>query len=50
MVIMGDGMRPLGKLTDTPPYPTITRASHFYPDCLDQNKSDNCWLLKVPLS
>ena len=34
VVIMGDGMRPLGKLTDLPPYPTITRAPLFYPDFL----------------
>lgn len=34
MVIMGDGMRPFGKLTDMPPYPTIARALHFYPDSL----------------
>src|SRR3990172_2709958 len=37
VVIMGDGMRPLGKLTDTPPYPTITRASHFYPDSVSHD-------------
>ena len=33
-MIMGDGMRPFGKPADTPPYPTITRAPHFYPDSL----------------
>src|SRR3970282_328606 len=35
VVIMGDGLRPIGKPTDSPPYPTITRALHFYPDFLD---------------
>ena len=33
MVIMEDGLRPLGKPMDSPPYPTIMRAPHFYPDC-----------------
>jgi hypothetical protein len=32
MVIMGDGLRTLGQPLDYPPYPTITRAPHFYPD------------------
>src|SRR3990167_1611904 len=32
VVIKGDGLRPIGKPTDSPPYPTITRAPHFYPD------------------
>ena len=32
--IMGAGLRPVGKPTDTPPYPTMLRAPHFYPDHL----------------
>ena len=32
MVIMGGGLRPSGKPMDEPPYPTIMRALHFYPD------------------
>jgi hypothetical protein len=32
VVIMGAGLRPIGKPMDSPPYPTITRAPHFYPD------------------
>ncbi len=32
VVIMGDGLRPFGKPADLRPYPTITRAPHFYPD------------------
>ena len=32
MVIKGAGLRPIGKPLDWPPYPTIMRALHFYPD------------------
>jgi len=35
VVIMEDGLRPIGKPTDLPPYPTIMRALHFYPDSFD---------------
>jgi hypothetical protein len=29
---MGAGMRPVGKPSESPPYPTRSRALHFYPD------------------
>jgi hypothetical protein len=29
---MGDGLRPIGKPLDLPPYPKMPRAPHFYPD------------------
>ncbi len=29
---MGAGLRPIGKLMDTPPYPKLLHASHFYPN------------------
>ena len=32
MVMTGAGLRPIGKPMDAPPYPTIMRALHFYPD------------------
>jgi len=30
--IMGAGLRTIGKPMDTPPYPGMSRAPHFYPD------------------
>lgn len=35
VVMMGAGLRAIGKPMDLPPYPKITRAPHFYPDHLD---------------
>lgn len=32
VVMMGAGLRPIGKPMDQPPYPNIMRAPHFYPD------------------
>jgi len=32
VVMSGAGLRPIGKPLDLPPYPTIMRALHFYPD------------------
>jgi hypothetical protein len=32
--VMGAGLRPIGKLMDKPPYPTMRRALHFYPNRL----------------
>jgi len=32
VVVMGAGLRATGKAAESPPYPTITRAPHFYPD------------------
>jgi hypothetical protein len=40
MVIMGDGLRTPGQPVDFPPYPTITRAPHFYPDFAESGKSE----------
>jgi hypothetical protein len=36
-VMRGAGLRPSEKSMDSPPYPTIMRALHFYPDCADQS-------------
>jgi hypothetical protein len=30
--VMGAGLRPIGKLMDLPPDPTMLRALHFYPN------------------
>ena len=38
MVMTGAGLRPIGKPMDLPPYPTIMRALHFYPDSVEASK------------
>ena len=40
VVIMADGLRPVGKPTDTPPYPTMLRAPHFYPDHFTESTAE----------
>ena len=30
--LLGAGLRPIGKLMEMPPYPTVACAPHFYPD------------------
>jgi len=30
--VMGAGLRPIGKLMERPPYPTMRCALHFYPN------------------
>ena len=39
MVMKGAGLRPIGKPLDAPPYPTIMRALHFYPDSVSRPDS-----------
>ena len=35
--VMADGLRPIGKPLDLPPYPKMPRALHFYPDQMLQS-------------
>ena len=41
VIIMGAGLRPIGKLMELPPYPKVMRAPYFYPD---RNARDRLYL------